>query len=236
MMRPERTSIKICGLQPGDDLSFSRHPAVRYVGIVFVPRSRRYVVPESARSIVQGVGMHAGVMGVFADEPYESVVQTASDVGLQGVQLHGDESPEFCAAIQQQGLTVWKAFSAPREADRLSAFCDQMSAYSSTVDAILLDAPPPPDAVPGVSGGYGESFDWSVLPQLADALIERGGPPNLWIAGGLTASNIPRLFNHYRPLGVDVSSGVEQSGRKSRDKIDDFIEAVVRHDGTGNVS
>jgi|GEM_PF-2454448 len=164
------TTIKICGLQPGDDLSFTSHPSVSVVGLVFVKGSRRYVPPTAAHDMVASVAPDCGVMGIFVNDKPEHLLQIAREVGLAGLQLHGDESVETCRQLRNEGFIVWKALSVPRGQgtpvglesrgsenrdvsranhptengdDTLSHLSLQLERYAPYVDGILLDAPPP---------------------------------------------------------------------------------------------
>ncbi|MDQ0188547.1 phosphoribosylanthranilate isomerase [Alicyclobacillus cycloheptanicus] len=218
------TQLKICGLKPGDDLTFASHPVVTHTGIVFAPNSRRYVDPDRAADLARALAASSTVMGVFVDTPMDQVLDIARYVGLGGIQLHGKEGPEDCARAKAAGYEVWKALPAPRNAGHTAPFRQVLSSYTGVVDALLIDAPPPVNAAAGVTGGYGQPFDWTHLPAL---LAQPTEPlPPIWIAGGIRPDNVRRLFAHLHPAGVDVSSGVETEGRKSPEKILAMIEAV----------
>lgn len=220
------TALKICGLQPGDDLRFAEHPAVTHVGIVFAPNSRRYVQPKRAAAMVHNIDGDAQVMGVFVDTPPDEVLRIAEGVGLHGVQLHGREDSETCRRLREAGYQVWKALSVPAERTGWVAFQETLRQYQDCVDALLLDAPPPGRADTGVTGGFGVRFDWTALSTVIPAQHEL---PPVWIAGGLTPDNVGQLLSTFRPVGVDVSSGVEVNGRKSPEKIQAMIKAVCDH-------
>jgi phosphoribosylanthranilate isomerase len=218
------TQLKICGLLPGDDLSFASHPAVTHVGFVFVEGSRRRVTPDQARALIRHLPSETYAVGVFVNQPTDQIKRTVEEAGLAVAQLHGSEPPEDCRQLRQDGIRVWKAIPVPRENPNPRAIAEAMSRYVPDVDALLLDAAPPRSAG-SVTGGHGASWDWSILTKVMDILGD-ASPPPLWIAGGLHPGNVQDLLRYFRPAGMDVSSGVEIGGRKSLVKIREMIEAV----------
>lgn len=221
--------VKICGLRPGDDLSFAVHKAITHTGIVFAKRSRRYVTPDDARVLSDGLRDQTKVMGVFVDTQFDEMVKIAATAHLDGVQLHGNESSELCQSLRAEGLLVWKAFSVPRNRDEIASFSRKLLVYQDSVDALLLDAPPPKDANSQLTGGHGQAFDWRELALLTQELTNPRPP--VWVAGGITPENVGLLLNTYAPAGIDVSSGVEVSGRKSTERIYALMEAVNQYAG-----
>lgn len=233
------TQVKICGLRPGDDLSFTRHPSVTHIGVVFVPASRRYVAPAAARAIT-AAARDCRVLGVFVDEPVHVVREVIQTAGLHGCQLHGNEPPEVCAALRADGWTVWKALSVPpavaSQASVLADLVSKAAVYAPCVDALLFDAAPPQGAAPGVTGGHGQPWAWDVLPALVAGIARRVARlPAVWVAGGLNAKTIPNLLRVFRPDGIDVSSGAEVDGRKSLPKVNEILEVVNRFDAAERV-
>jgi phosphoribosylanthranilate isomerase len=218
------TQLKICGLLPGDDLSFASHPAVTHVGFVFVEGSRRRVAPDEARALIQQLPPTARAVGVFVNQPVEQVERTVTEAGLAVAQLHGSESPDDCRRLREGGVAVWKAIAVPRDRPDPQQIAETMVRYGADVDALLLDAAPPKGAG-DVAGGHGVAWDWTVLSKVVDLLGDIPLPP-LWVAGGLHPGNVRELLRCFSPAGVDVSSGVEVNGRKSAAKIREMIEAV----------
>ncbi|MCL6632866.1 MAG: phosphoribosylanthranilate isomerase [Alicyclobacillus herbarius] len=221
-----KPGIKICGLQPGDDLSFTVHTQVQHVGFVFVSASRRYLSPEQARPLVRSLPASCTAVGVMVDEDIDRIEAICERAELRHVQLHGRETPEFCRQLKTRGYTVWKALSVPDrvEGDLAVAMANRIRPFLDTVDGILLDAAPPARAQT-VTGGHGRRFDWQVLPSLADLLGSKRPP--LWIAGGIRPDNVGECLSLFVPDGLDVSSGVEVGGRKSPERIQALIQAVV---------
>lgn len=221
------TALKVCGLRPGDDLGFTDHPRVTHVGFVFVPASRRYVAPADARLIIQHLPDRVRATGVFVDLPPDEVLDIARTCGLRTVQLHGSESPATCRQLQTAGLEVWKALPVAEETP--GNVIDAAKRYAGVIDAVLLDAAPPQDAAPTVTGGHGQSFNWTRLPHLLEALAPTAP---VWVAGGIRPENAAQLLQCVRPAGLDVSSGVEVDGRKSPDKIRALIEVMDSYDNS----
>ncbi|MBX5437068.1 MAG: phosphoribosylanthranilate isomerase [Alicyclobacillaceae bacterium] len=221
--------LKICGLRPGDDTGFTAHPVVRYVGVVLVPASRRFVPPAAARAITGALADGCRAIGVSVDADEAWLVDALEAAGLHGVQLHGAESPALCERLKARGYIVWRALPVAEDRAGVPSVARQLALYADVVDAILLDAAPPKGAARGVTGGHGRPFDWSLLPEIVEAAGGRAKLPALWVAGGLTPANVPALFRVFRPDGVDVSSGVEENGRKSPALIQAMIEVVSGH-------
>jgi phosphoribosylanthranilate isomerase len=222
--RTTGTQLKICGILPGDDLSFASHPTVTHVGFVFVEGSRRCVTPDQARALIRYLPPETRAVGVFVNQPTDQIRRTVEQVGLAVAQLHGSESTEDCRQLRTEGIRVWKAISVTRENPDPRTIAEAIVHYAAEVDALLLDAAPPRGAG-NVAGGHGTAWDWSILGRVMDVLGDRALPP-LWIAGGLHPGNVRDLLRCIRPAGIDVSSGVEVGGRKSTVKIHEMIEAV----------
>ncbi len=195
--------IKICGITDIATALAAAEMGADAIGLVFAP-SRRQVNVEAARAIADAAPPFLTKVGVFVDEDPARVDAIAAACGLDVVQLHGHESPQVCAASRRP---VVKAI---RVADASSL--EQIGAYR--VAAFLLDSD-----VPGVAGGSGRSFDWTLAASAARSA-------RIILAGGLTPENVQDALNCVRPFGVDVSSGVETGGRKDPEKMRTFIGRV----------
>ncbi|MCL6574562.1 phosphoribosylanthranilate isomerase [Kyrpidia sp.] len=208
------TTVKACGFTRAEDVAAAERLGVDWIGLVFAPSKRRVEVEQAARL---RAGTRLRCMGVFVDAGIEKVRETARRVGLDGVQLHGVESPEDCRRLRDEGLFVVKAFSALLERPGAAA------AYKGAVDAVLVDA-----GVPGERGGRGQTFRWQDIPEW------RKGAEGffLWIAGGLRPENVQELLRGYRPDGVDVSSGIETGvpGVKDVARMEEFVRKVREWD------
>jgi phosphoribosylanthranilate isomerase len=202
-----RTRVKICGLCSAADALACVRAGADAVGVVLVPGSRRGVLVEEAAQIFADVPAMVARVGVFVDSPAEEVVDAAERLRLSAVQLHGAETPQYCAAVP---VPVFKAF---RVGGGFST--GDIEAYRGVVDAVLLDT-----LVAGQAGGTGRAFSWADLGDVPDVAP-------LIVAGGLTPANVGRVIGTLHPFAVDVSSGVERDARhKDPDRIAAFVAAV----------
>ena len=220
------TLVKICGLQDVEVLKSMKILPLDYVGFVFAP-SRRKVTPEAAAEMIAELaawetGEIPRAAGVFVNPALPELEVLLRGVPLDVIQLHGQESPQFCREVKQAfpHLQVWKALSvsgrSPGGAADIHAL---LESYAGAADALLLDTYDPQG-----SGGSGRTFDWEQIPLYQQAAAEYALP--LFIAGGLHPDNVNELLDSYAPYGVDVSSGVESGGRKDIAKITAFVERV----------
>jgi len=206
------TLVKICGIrEPGSCLA-AIEAGADFIGMVFAP-SRRRVTAETAAelsSLVHSSKPGVAAVGVFVNQPLIEVNQTALEFHLDRVQLSGDESWNYCAAV---GRPVIKAFhiSETTQLDQISRKVDEGFQRLGSNLVVLLDT-----AVPGLFGGTGTTFQWQRVRELI-------GRDKLMIAGGLDPENIGNFVREFGPWGVDVSSGVETQGEKDVRKISDFI-------------
>lgn len=175
------------------------------VGFVFYAKSPRVVSPKAVAAIVSHLPPFVDCVGVFVNEKPEIVRQIVSDCGLSYAQLHGEESPQYCADLKQP---VIKAIRVRNREDLAN-----LSSYRA--HAILLDT-----YVEDMVGGTGTTFDWNLAVE-----AKAWGP--VILAGGLTPDNVGEAISRVQPYGVDVSSGVEISpGVKDPAKVKVFIENV----------
>jgi phosphoribosylanthranilate isomerase len=201
--------IKICGITNPDDARAAVEAGADALGFVFCAGSPRVVAPRVVAEITRGLPGHVLRVGVFVNSAPTTILQTVSACRLDAVQLHGDESPEFCDALAP--FPVWKAFRV-RSHDVLQ----QLAAYRDMTAAWLLDS-----YVEGQPGGTGATFNWDL------ALEARQLAHPIVLAGGLTPENVAEAVRRARPAAVDASSGVESTpGRKDADKVRRFIAAV----------
>jgi len=197
--------VKICGItQPeqGKAIAFSGATAL---GFICVPSSPRYVSTAQIRAVITQLPENIDNIGVFANSTVDKIAQTVTDSGLTGVQLHGDESIEFCYQVRQflPNVEIIKAFRIRSLED-----FDKAATYTTIVNTLLLDAYHPQQL-----GGTGKTLDWKMLQQFS--------PSCPWfLAGGLTPDNIVEALNQVKPSGIDLSSGVERApGDKDLDKV-----------------
>ncbi len=199
--------VKICGLRGVEAAQAAVEAGADLLGFVFAP-SRRRVSVEDARAIVRALPVATRTVGVFVNEDPGAIAEVVEACGLAYVQLSGDEPPEAIAALPVPAIKAIR----PRgpEAAR------ELAAYASRVELFLLDS-----YRPRAYGGTGEVGDWALAAKLAAEY------PCL-LAGGLSPENVGLAIERVRPLGVDVSGGVERDGVKDPERIYGFVRAAKR--------
>jgi len=198
--------VKICGNTNLADAQFALEAGADMLGFIFCETSPRFVTVEKATDIARKLPPHAVKVGVFVNPSEELVTRAIGECGLNMLQFHGDESPEFCT---QFGVMSVKAFRV-RDAASLETLTDYPT------DAWLLDT-----FAPDKAGGTGKTFNWDLAIE-----AQKFGKP-IFLAGGLTPENVAEAARKVRPFAVDVSSGVESApGKKDAAKVRNFIAAV----------
>jgi len=204
--------VKICGVCRPEDAAVVSEAGADCIGVILAPGSRRTLGLDDARAVL-APARHLTKVGVFVDAPFDTVAHAVSHLGLDVVQLHGNESPEDVARLKQLAV-VWKAIRV-KEPDDVTAAAE---AYVAA-DALLLDAWHPAQA-----GGTGIALDWQAIAGQRNRIRP---PLRLVLAGGLTPDNVAAAARVVRPDVVDVSSGVETApGIKSAERIHAFIAAA----------
>lgn len=191
------TLFKICGITCVEDALLSAELGAYAIGLNFWPRSKRYVTVEEAEPIVAAVRARARatrIVGVFVDASFETIVAVRDQLGLDFVQLHGDEPEEL---VERLGPTAFKAI----RLDGRSAL-ERARRYGGP--HVLLDA-----AVAGSPGGTGVCADWALAAEIA-----RERP--VWLAGGITPDNAADAVAAVQPVLLDVASGVERPDEPRR--------------------
>ena len=209
-----RTRVKICGITRVEDGVAAAREGADAIGLVFWSGTPRHVSHKQAREIAASLPAFVTVVGLFVDPQPDAVRAALTDVPLDLLQFHGNESPELCASF---GRPYIKAVHMKDGVDLLH----YASRYAGAV-GLLFDAFEPG----GLPGGTGTTFDWKALPASL--------PRPVILSGGLTPQNIGAAIRQVRPWGVDVSSGVEvvgedgkpRRGVKDAAKIAAFIRGV----------
>lgn len=210
--------IKICGTTNYEDALLAWEAGADAIGFIFVEGSKRQITAEQVRGIVEQLARPIERIGVTRNVSLEAAVSLVYSCGLSGLQLHGEEPPDYVQKLRNhlpkarliKTLHVGPAYD----------LAGQVAAYQdSGADNFLLDS-----AVTGASGGGGTCFDWST----ASADLARfDAKVPIIIAGGLAPDNVGDAIDLFHPFGVDVASGVEhERGKKDPDKLRDFIHAV----------
>lgn len=198
------TLVKICGITTLADALVAVEAGADALGFNFYRPSPRYISPETAREMIDHLPDSVLKVGVFVNEDVESVARIVTEANLSAVQLHGDESPEYCHKLA--GQYVIKVFRAG----------DDFDVETYGVDAIMLDTK---DDL--LRGGTGRVFDWTI------AKRTNSSAPKLFLAGGLSPENVAEAITTVRPYAVDACSSLEESpGRKDHARVRAFVKAA----------
>ena len=195
--------IKICGIRREKDIQIINKYNPEYIGFIFAP-TRRYVSPETAKRLSEKLDGDTKTVGVFVNENPETVREIAETVGLDVIQLHGDEDAEYIKRLSTD-CEIWKAVRVKDGGEILD---------TEGADKILLDKYSAKEL-----GGTGRTFDWSAV---GDTKVKKP----LILAGGLNCENVAEGIRIFNPVCVDVSSAVETDGVKDETKIKEFTETV----------
>lgn len=199
--------VKICGVTTPEDARLAAELGASAIGMVFWPHSPRAIDVSQAREIVAALPPFVAAVGVFVNQ-MDDVPAIADAVGLDVVQLHGDESPAAYGALRLRTVKAIGTGSAAAVAE---------AAAVPERTTVLLDAHDPERR-----GGTGKRIDW----QLAAGVAARRP---VILSGGLDASNVLEAIAAVKPYAIDVSSGVESAlGRKDHAKLREFF-AALRH-------
>ena len=197
---------KICGITRIEDALAAVEQGADAIGLVFYAKSPRAVTVQQARMIVAALPPFVTTVGLFVDASRCELGEILDAVPLDLLQFHGDETPAECEGYHRPYIKALRV----KPGDDVAA---QVALYENA-SGVLLDT-----YVPGIPGGTGEAFDWSLVPEgLSKPVI---------LAGGLTAENVAQAIAQVRPYAVDISGGVEVSkGIKDAAKIRAFMQAV----------
>ena len=210
--------IKICGITSLEDARAAIAAGADMLGFNFYRPSPRFITPPDARTVIESLRAEikalprtVTMVGVFVNEPAESIVRIAAEAGVAAIQLHGDESVEFCREL--------KALLPDRfliKALRPFGGAKTEPATEYNVDAIMLDAF---DAE--LRGGTGRKVDWHLAQHVRELV------PRLFLAGGLSPENVREAIDAVQPYAVDACSALESSpGRKDAERMHAFVRAV----------
>ncbi len=201
-----RTRVKICGITRQQDADFAAESGADAIGLVFYPPSPRAISFAQANTVIANLSPFVSKVALFVDPDKDLVSHCLDEISVDILQFHGDEEPEFC---QQFNLPYLKAVRMREDTD-----LEDVAQRYSSASALLLDT-----YQPGLPGGTGKTFDWSMISRIDKPII---------LAGGLHATNVREAIHQVQPYAVDVSGGVESDkGIKSHEKISTFMKEVA---------
>ena len=201
------TLVKICGITNLEDALCAVDAGAAALGFNFYRPSPRYIEPSIAREIIEKLPERVLTVGVFVNEEIERVQSVATEAGVAGLQLHGDESPQYCAELKE--WYVIKAFSV---GDDFNA----NAVLDYPVKAVMIDA-----RHKTLRGGTGLLSEWSI----AKRIRELGKP--LFLAGGLSPDNVREAISVVKPYAVDACSALEERpGKKNQQRVEEFVKVV----------
>ncbi|NES07500.1 MAG: phosphoribosylanthranilate isomerase [Okeania sp. SIO2F4] len=219
--------VKICGITKLEQGQAIAQMGATALGFICFPKSPRYITPENIRNIVEKLPINIDKIGVFVNPEINLLSEIIINTKLNGIQLHGDESPEFCYQLRQlipNNIEIIKALRIKSPQDLKKA-----NIYENYIDTLLLDA-----YHPDKLGGTGQTLDWKI--------IEEFNPTFPWLlAGGLTPENVitaiqqfilvsePKIEFNHKFCGIDLSSGVETApGDKNLVKVKKLFDSLAK--------
>lgn len=192
------TTVKICGIKSKEEVEIINKFPISYMGLIFAP-SKRQVTREKAIALRGQVRKDIQVVGVFVNDEIERINALVEDCKLQVVQLHGDETVDYCSKIRAK---VWKSILVKDEES-----LKKIELYAPVVDGILLDTYSESE-----KGGTGKTFNWELVKGLTSRYP-------IILAGGLTPENVVDAIEAVRPQSIDMNSGLETNLIKDEEKI-----------------
>jgi phosphoribosylanthranilate isomerase len=206
-----RLRIKVCGMHDKDNIASLVKLPIDYIGFIFYPGSPRFVGSKIEPSILKLIPSTIQKVGVFVNSSIEEVLNTANENQIEIIQLHGDETPEYCEKLSEKGFTIIKAITATIE-----NFQDKLTDYRFCCNYYLFDTPTIK------YGGSGQKFDWKILSQQNFYLP-------FFLSGGISLDDINNIKSLDIPgiHAIDLNSKFEiEPGLKNIELIKEFIEKI----------
>lgn len=200
--------VKVCGMREAENIHAIESLKIDFMGFIFYPKSPRYVKEKP-----DYLPVHCQRVGVFVNASKAEILNRTKDFDLDFVQLHGNESPEQCAALKAEGLQVIKTFSIGHDYDWKNTYI-----YKGVADYFLFDT-----ACPSY-GGSGRRFDWKILKDYSD------DTPFL-LSGGIRPERLNDVLAFHHPMlaGIDLNSGFETSpGMKDVSLLNEFVNNLKK--------
>lgn len=218
------TKVKICGITNKEDAFWASSLGADFIGINFVEESPRKVSTTTAKEIIESLPKYVSAVGVFMNKDVKEISKVVKKVGFGYVQLHGDETKEYCMEIKKifPQIKIIKVIKIKPDKNFLQEYLDYIKEFVTVVEFFLFDT-----YVESVAGGSGEVFDWSVVCEIKTLLEQENLKIDFFVAGGLNSENVTDVVEKLEPYGVDVASGVERlPRRKDFEKMKSFIRSA----------
>lgn len=206
--------LKICGLKHAENIQAIAALQPDFMGFIFYDKSPRNVIGTLDKNVLKALPKSSRKIGVFVNADFDEITKQVADYELDGVQLHGNESPQFCSQLQAENLFVFKAFSVDDSFDFAVTI-----PYKKYVDYFVFDT-----KAPGGHGGHGVAFDWKILDKYDNEI------PFL-LAGGVSLENVEEVkkLTHLNLFGIDVNSKFEiEPGVKDMEKLRELNSLLLR--------
>jgi phosphoribosylanthranilate isomerase len=214
----QRTRIKFCGITRPTDAIAAANAGADAIGLIFYPKSHRYVTIDTAQEILAVLPPMISPIGLFVNSPVDEIRKIATALKLRTIQLHGQESPKVLEELSE--FNIIKAIKCDKSDLKHTL---ELWTHSKNLSAILLETAGTPEP-----GGTGIENDWAGIEAILKSKMKL---PPLIAAGGLTPENVGDVVRRLRPYAVDVSTGIEENrGIKSVDKMIRFAAEVYEAD------
>lgn len=206
--------IKICGVTSVIDARIISEFNIHAIGLNFIERSKRKVDLKAAKEIIKELPIFIGTVLILEDAKIKDVISLCNSLSTNNVQLHGNESPEYCKELKnkKKDIKIIKALKAEEETIK------DLKEYEKVCDFILLDSANSKKQM----GGTGKIADWKV----AKKIVEKSKLPII-LAGGLNPENIEDAIKKVNPFAIDINSGVESKpGKKDKKLIEKLLHQI----------
>jgi phosphoribosylanthranilate isomerase len=196
-----KTLLKYCGNHSFEDVVVTANSRADYLGFVFAPSKRRVTAIEVKRWLAE-INVKQKIVGVFVNASFLEIEDVLEQVPLDVIQCHGEETADYISALKaHHNKVVWKVIH------HSEMGLKTMKEYRGLVDGYVIDS-----RVAGLRGGTGVTFDWESIPSYQQEANFQQVP--CFIAGGINSNSVKSLLQ-YHPVGIDLSSGIEEDGKKS---------------------
>lgn len=207
--------IKVCGMKIPDNIKAVSELKPDFMGFIFYPPSKRFIGLEFERIYLHSIDENIIKTGVFVNATVDEVIEFGKLYGMQAIQLHGNESPEFCQQIKDAGFITIKAFGVDDAFD-----FESLSVYEQHIDLFLFDTKTEQH------GGSGKTFNWQILQNYT---LEK---PFI-LSGGISLDNLDEVIklNHPQFYGIDINSKFEiEPGLKNMEQLEIAFKKLKRYE------